>query len=209
MNLFDFRSIYIEEDTKLEMQSDRLQTKNMSEREKKNREKKLKEAEEIRKKIRELRQHETQVEDVNIVKEPDKSKQKPDRKKPQLRIKKIKSQRKKNRKSKLKSTTERKITSYFPYLNTLPRRKLKLYELKNPTQPIVVNDPDPVDPQSGEFDIKLDIQLHNLFNTKEEPINARIQAKSNDARVKIETEEENVEIKNSNKTEVHFKFPNW
>ena len=139
MNLFDFRSIYIEEDTKLEMQSDRLQTKNMSEREKKNREKKLKEAEEIRKKIRELRQHETQVEDVNIVKEPDKSKQKPDRKKPQLRIKKIKSQRKKNRKSKLKSTTERKITSYFPYLNTLPRRKLKLYELKNPTQPIVVN----------------------------------------------------------------------
>ena len=43
------------------------------------------------------------------------------------------------------------------------------------TEPIVVNDPDPVDPQSGQFNITLDIQLDKLLNTKEEPIHPMLQ----------------------------------
>ena len=79
------------------------------------------------------------------------------------------------------------------------------------TEPIVVNDPDPVDPQSGQFNITLEIKLDNLFNTTQEPIYARIQAKldkSDDNRVKVETKEKigNLNSRNSYKTEVNFKF---
>ena len=73
------------------------------------------------------------------------------------------------------------------------------------TQPIVAIDPDPVDPQSGQFEIRLDIKLNRLLNTKREPIKARIQVELNDGRVNPQNRDRNIDIR-TNETDVNFNF---
>ena len=71
------------------------------------------------------------------------------------------------------------------------------------TEPIVAIDPDPVDPQSGQFDIRLDITLASLLNTKPEPIKARIQVELKDDRVNVNPQdrERTIDITTSEKEE--------
>ena len=76
------------------------------------------------------------------------------------------------------------------------------------TEPIVAIDPDPVDPQSGQFDIRLDINLNKsdslfLLKTNQEPIKARIQVELKDDRVNVNPQdrERTIDITTSEKEE--------
>ena len=76
------------------------------------------------------------------------------------------------------------------------------------TEPIVAIDPDPVDPQSGQFDIRLDINLNKsdslfLLNTNQEPIKARIQVELKDDRVNVNPQDREriIDITTSEKEE--------
>ena len=79
------------------------------------------------------------------------------------------------------------------------------------TEPIVAIDPDPVDPQSGQFDIRLDINLNKsdtlfLLNTNQEPIKARIQVELKDDRVNVNPQDREriIDITTSEKEEMEF-----